>query len=618
MIDPGLIVFGVQALVRLGREGKASIEQLERDRDLLFPQPLLVDFTNFDLVVRVFANNDANSALVDKARNGPLARFWDAENERPDPRVPGSAEVLFLEAVRIRTEQAAKNGKILPLRGAQVAGAIIVKQWADGTAPVGPLGRMVLAVADIGLEFVGTRASVLGIGGNAEKLLAAVALNLADLIPDDGAQLGPRSQLSERLLGVFLRAGLSAIADQPDLVIGAQHLRELVTRTLPPIVKALPQDLAAQAAWENVADALLGPAASAAMQTIAANPVAFLGARFDSEKAIGALTGALLREASARTLQDNFSEAGFLALYRAALGVAATRPQLFIGGAATDDQLGKLASELIGGIADTLRTAPVPFNGDLGAQLAGSALQTLAQNAGAFLDPSRPWQATAAALAQQVAVGLQTALANGHIVFSPDQLLALGSTFFTQVARNPAMIAGGSTELQGLVEAVAQALAKDPGELLHPDDWLEIAAVVAQEVAANPGRLLKLLPADAAAPAMALCTALIGDLLAVAAAERTAGGRAAGGVLSGATLRDAIIVLLRVASGNADAAVANRAAVSALAARIAELVRAKAGRYGSKEWLFLYRALIGRVLASGELLQITDELAGTILEGGKA
>ena len=30
MIDPELIVFGVQALVRLGREGKASIEQLER------------------------------------------------------------------------------------------------------------------------------------------------------------------------------------------------------------------------------------------------------------------------------------------------------------------------------------------------------------------------------------------------------------------------------------------------------------------------------------------------------------------------------------------------------------------------------------------------------------
>jgi hypothetical protein len=617
MIDPGLIVFGIQALIRLARAAKASIEQFERDCKLLFPQPLPVDFTKTDLVVRVFANQDANSALVDKAQNGRLARFWDAQNERPDPRVPGSAEVLYLEAVRIRGEQAAKNGQLLPLRGAQIAGAIVVQQWADGTAPVGPIGRMVLAMADVGLEFVGTHGSVLGIGGNAEKLLEAVALNLADLIPDDGDQLGPKSQLVERLVGIFLRAGLSTIADKPELVIGSQHLRELVANTLPPIVKELPQDLAARASWENVANALLGPAASAAMQTIAANPVAFLGSRFDSEKAIGALTGALLRTASTRTLQDNLSEAGFIALYRAALGVAAARPQLFIGPATTNDQLAKLATDLIGGVADKLHNAPVPLNGDLGAQLAGVALETLAQNAGAFLNPKQPWEATATAMAQQVAEGLRVALANDRVVFSPDQLLALGRTFFTQVARNPAMVAGGGTELQGLVGAMAQALANDPGQLLHPDDWLQIAAAAAEEVAANPGRLLKLLPPDAAAPAMSLCTALISDLLAVARAERDAGGRAVGGVLFGATLREAIVALLRTASGNTADAIANRAAISTLAGRIGELVRAKADQYGSKEWLFLFRTLVGRVMASGELLQITDELASKVLEGGK-
>ena len=490
MIDPGLIVFGIQALVRLGREGKTSIDQFERDRKLLFPQPLPVDFTDNDLVVRVFANNDANSVLVDKAQNGPLARFWDADNERPDPRVPGAAEVLYLEAVRIRSVQAAKNGQILPLRGMQVAGAIIVTQWADGKAPVGPLGRLVLAMADVGLEFVGTHASVLGIGGNAEKLVAALALNLADLIPADATQLGSQSRLAERLLSIFLRAGLSVIADKPDLVIGAPHLRELVANTLPPIIKELPKDLAAQASWENVANALLGPAAGAAMQTIAANPVGFLGARFDAEKAIGALTGALLREASARTLQDTFSEAGFIALYRAALGVAATRPQLFVGRADSSDKIAKLAADLIGGAAEQMRKAPVPFNGDLGALLAAAAVEALAQNAAAFLDRTQPWEATALTMAQLVGLGLRPALASGHVGASSDQLLLLAGVFFTQVARTPAMVAGDGAELQGLVEAVAQALAKDPGQLLHPDDWLQIATVAAAEVAANPGRLL--------------------------------------------------------------------------------------------------------------------------------
>jgi hypothetical protein len=617
VIDPGLIVFGIQAVIRLGREAKASVEQFERDVQTLFPTPLPIDFNNLDVVVRAFANNDANSVLVDKTANGPLARFWDADNERPDPRVPGSAEVLFVEALRIRGEQAAKNGQFMPAHGQAVAGAFIVQQWAEGKAPVGPFARLVVAIADIGLEFVGTHGSVLGIGGNAEKLVSAIALNLADLIPDDGDQLGTKTGLAERLLGVFLRAGLSAIADQPNLVIGKEHLRELVTRTLPPIVKSLPDDLAHQTTWENTANALLGPAVSAALQTIGTNPVAFLGQRFDAEKVIGALTAALLREASTRTLQDNFTEAGFIALFRSALGVAATRPQLFIGRAADDAKLAKLASDLIGGVADALRTAPVPFNGDLGAQLAGVALESLAQNAGAFLDPNQPWEATAAALAKQVAQGLESALANPKVLFSPEQLIALSRIFLEQVAHNPAMVAGDSTELQGLVQAVAAALADDPAKLLHPDDWLEIAAVAAEEVAANPGRLLKPITDAGGAPAVALATALIRDLLAVAKAD-TAEGRAAGGVLSSATLREAIIVLLRTASSNADAAMANRNAVSMLATRIGELVRAKSGKYGSKEWLFLFRTLVGRVLNSGELLAITDELATQILEGEKA
>ena len=52
-----------------------------------------------------------------------------------------------------------------------------------------------------------------------------------------------------------------------------------------------------------MADALLGPAASAAISTVAANPAAFLGATFDPNRAIGALTQAMLKQA-ATTGQD--------------------------------------------------------------------------------------------------------------------------------------------------------------------------------------------------------------------------------------------------------------------------------------------------------------------------
>src|SRR5262249_25666266 len=117
-------------------------------------------------------------------------------------------------------------------------------------------------------------------------------------------------------------------------------------------------------------------------------------------------------------------------------------------------------------------------------------------------------------------------------------------------------------------------------------------------------------------PAGAIGSELIRDLLSVAGAELAKGGRASGGVLFGATLREAITVALRSASGNVKAAGDNQAALRGLAETLSELVRTHPGRYGAKEWLALYRALITRVLQSGALGPLTDAQIARILEGG--
>jgi hypothetical protein len=46
--------------------------------------------------------------------------------------------------------------------------------------------------------------------------------------------------------------------------------------------------------------------------------------------------------------------------------------------------------------------------------------------------------------------------------------------------------------------------------------------------------------------------------------------------------------------------------VKELAAQLTELVATKAGRYGSKEWLCLYRALIMQVVESGSVAQLDE------------
>jgi hypothetical protein len=97
----------------------------------------------------------------------------------------------------------------------------------------------VSVLADVALEFVGANPSVLGVGGNGEKLIGAFAANLAEMVPDDADARGPRSQFAEQVVGIVLRAGLDALSRHPDTVVGSQHLRQgaIDCRTVAPGVE---------------------------------------------------------------------------------------------------------------------------------------------------------------------------------------------------------------------------------------------------------------------------------------------------------------------------------------------------------------------------------------------
>jgi hypothetical protein len=613
-MDPTLIIFGIRALIRLAREGISAFNQFERDRPALFPDGVSADFRQIDFIRNTFFPDHADLLTG----SGTFAKYWSGT---APAAVPGAMEALYIGAVKLFAEDQAKKKQVSPRRGVEIGGAVMIKQWADGKGPVGPIGRMVLTMADIGLEFVGANPSLLGVGGNGEKLLGALATNLSDMIPDDGDAMGPKSQLAERFVGIFLRAGLQTLNDQPGLVVREDHLQQLIRNTLPPIIAALPSGLAEQSRWRDVADALLGPAASAAISTVAANPAAFLGASFDPNRAVGALTQAMLKQAATTGLKQEFTEAGLIGLYQAALGVAAARPELFLGRPGTSAD--QLASDLFAKVAGTLKTAAPPFNSDLGTALAVDVLDTVKKDGPRFFEKEGPWENTVGTMALQVIDGLKVGLtdpASGGIksVLSQPQLVALARTFLAQAAKTPGMVAGGSTELQAIVGGVAKAMAEDKNILLAPDDWLAIAGVAAEAAAANPQRLFKI---NTTTPAGAIGTEVIKDLLSVAAVDLAKGGRKGGGVLFGATLRDAITVALRSAAGNAKATVDNQAALKGLAETLSDLVRTHPEKYGSKEWLFMYQSLIGRVLHGGPMGPLTEAdirkilEARTILEG---
>src|SRR5262250_1518603 len=220
-MDPTLIIFGIRALIRLAREGVAAFNQFERDRPALFPDGLSADFRQIDFIRTTFIP-DHQDLL---AGTGALAKYWAGT---APAKVPGAMEALYIGAVQLFSEDQAKKKQVTPRKGVEIGGAVMIQQWASGKGPVGPVGRMVIAIADVGLEFVGANPSLLGVGGNGEKLIGALATNLADMIPDDGDALGPKSQLAERFVGIFLRAGLKTLDEQPNLVVREEHLQTLM------------------------------------------------------------------------------------------------------------------------------------------------------------------------------------------------------------------------------------------------------------------------------------------------------------------------------------------------------------------------------------------------------
>jgi hypothetical protein len=608
-MDPTLIVFAIRAAVRVGRAGTQAFNQYERDREALLPTLPKVDFTE-DEFIETTLRVHATSRLKDAA---DLGRFWPGIG--PLPGDPRAKEVLRQAALQIDAELKAHDHGFLPEVGAEVAGGALIKQWSESKEPVPPWARLALTMADVALEFFAARPSVLGIGGNGEKLIGAFAGNLAELIPDDTEAFGLKRQFGERLVEIMLRAGLETLSQHSGLVLRQEHLQQLVRESLPPLIQALPQTLSEQSQWCDVAEALLGPTAQAALTVLAARPQAYFGRAFDPGQVLGAVTQALLKQASTTGLRDQFSDAALLALFRSVAQVAVERPELFLGRPNATGET--VAAALFVKVAETLKNASPPFNADLGIDLVVSALDVLRTHMPGVLDPQQPWEAMAAAAAQQIIQGLadgfKTRGLNGlHQLFSARQLTDLGRIFLIQVSKAPQVVVGDRLELQAIVQGVAEAMARDTHLLLTADDWLQLAEVAAAEAVANPGRLFKL---DPSAPGDAVGTVLIHGLLAVATAELQAGGRDAGGVLFADTLREAMVIALHAASSNAKVALQNQQALQQLAQHLSDLVRRDPGRFGSQEWLVLYRRLAPKALGEGAV-PLTEPLITEILAGG--
>jgi hypothetical protein len=177
------------------------------------------------------------------------------------------------------------------------------------------------------------------------------------------------------------------------------------------------------------------------------------------------------------------------------------------------------------------------------------------------------------------------------------------SAILLPLAAVPGTLGSDSREVEALIATIALAIGSDEDGLLAPRDWIVVASAAAEEVARNPGRLIKLDTAPAEQP---LAVLLMG-LLRVAADSWRATGRTGGAVLFGPTLREAMKTTLAFAGDDPARSTTGASAVQALAAQLARWA-ASSEANGAFKWLAAYRTLLPVVLSSGGTTELTDEM----------
>jgi hypothetical protein len=230
------------------------------------------------------------------------------------------------------------------------------------------------------------------------------------------------------------------------------------------------------------------------------------------------------------------------------------------------------------------------------------ALDTIKVQGPELLDLDGDWEPVIEKLIGQVIVGLAEGLGTDgegaiNAAVANVNLIELGRVFLRQAAISPQMVAGDRKDFQQVVRSVASAMAVADNLLLTGGDWKEIARITTEEAAKNPSRLFGL-GQDAGAN---IGSEVLKLLFTTANQHFATPGTKDKTVLFGATLREAIILLVRATSGRPAGIKVNLATVGDYVATLADFVVVNSEQFGNEEWLHLFRHLLPHAL-NGESL----------------
>ena len=605
-MDPELIFFVISSLIRVGTATRDALEQSARDKDfqIVVGLPIAPVASRFDEFFNL--KSGLHRELTQKP-NGPLAKYWvdDATGGVPAD-TPEARGALFNALSGLKRPGFGTNTSWISLRTIDEEALVsVLSQWSNSDRPLDPWTRVALAVADVGLAYVGSNPGIVSAGSSGEVLLKALCANLSHLVDD--IQDGTQAYFLERLAAGVLQAGLQTLSDNAGALLTDKASQDLLNAVAKPLATLFSQavkakDPATQLTLSTFRDTIFPQMVAAGLKAITDHQKELLGSAFDPASALGALSQGFLQALSLQPVSAlaQGDPKAWLPIYQSLLKSVAVSANLIVPGTTADD---KLFQNLISEIATTLSTPPLPYKSDTAINLGLVIVDALQQNL-----PTRtqdPWILLVPSALNAVVQGLKNTSVPINTL-AQNELSAVIRVVLAKVAATPGMITGNnsSTELQAIISSVASAMAQDKRFLISEEGWAEIAATAASAAAKNPGKLFNI---SDATPKGQLASKLIAQVLA-SEATSLSGVRAANVVLFGDTLVGAINDTLTAAADNAIGAATNIDEITALVNQLNKLVADPQKPISAADWSWLYRNLIKVAFDKGTLNFTDDQL----------
>lgn len=617
-----LVIYAIQAAVKLGRKVQNVFEDEVRDRELILPQvpgttlPSLAEAeTFFEGEGRVFVRPPAPES---GEREGLYHVIWQKKGSSI------AADDRIREAYRRLSKHLLEHSGREDVSGRfrktenycdGVNALLVVKQWRETEDPKRhPVQRIAGTVVEIALDYVKADPALFAGNGAGNRITRSFLLSLDEV-------KFAESQFDDLLLDI-LRAALDAIRVQAEMTITEDQLALLlgeISGTLADGIKKAREngDDAGLRTLYTLRRELLQNVIKTSAQTVSEHTPVFLGdPRNQREQQVSVVLRAVLDNISGNS--DLFTGKAVAEIFGTALQAVALNTNLLVPGKDGSER-GAFLQALIAGITNELAKSsrqdpPGLFSADLLQEVIEAALATLGNHAGRLISAANPQPQLLVEALRHINFALSSEfhrdtgllpLFKG--LLSRPQLIRILQEVFEAVARNPRELlttdqnGARPSALSCLIAAVALAARADRSALLSGDDYRKLTTAALQAFALNPDRLLHL---DGSQPHETVMAQVIRAVVESAAEHAAAGGRR---LIQGGMLVQAVEAALRTVSKNVDGFRKEREIVSMVMDRLlAAAAGIMANELDGETLLLAFPSILRGALRDRKILDVSD------------